>query len=965
MTNAAPAPPASPLQKTIGFGLPEASIENARDEWRRINQALFAGVQEGEGVRHYELRRRYTGIRRLTAEARRMMLLPTTQQDINVIYAVDPHLIRDYCVYWDSTSFQGLDFLDGEWRREEENERTQYAVYLTGSILRVPNLICLESGRSEIGEMLAKFLARPKSDPDPVSDSHVDGFEKALDEILPVAKTSARLGVSPSDISDFILQKFEALIGAGGIPLMQQHLSAARLIQVLRSGALRAPFHAMQDVVPAKERAALSAAQTAFMRASADAESVRAGKMTFYRAYTSLAREARQSRLSQKLANLRPGELFNIDALYELHVLNNILESHGVSYKVQYITASGALFDFVSAFNKDNLNLELIHPRHVFFFQDRPRAQNLDKFQAVFGGPNAFGEAVLDDDVIKIEEIEQFETNYVDLLREVRSSNSFATVEGNNERMALAEVMRQFAEKQAPGVRERLLQKLQNIAEHLALASEAVRDAFAATAGDLSVQAFEAYKRFVDNLAGKSRKRLVLVRAFGAEPSADPQAISRVVCLLIGGGFRHIVKIYHPKAIQRLGASVAEVNPIDLALFVDLIKEVEADQSGLIAEGQPGGRDDVARSLPDFVRAVYSLVEREWLLAQSFCDSALDKLEGVKATDPATLQRVEGDGPEARRRLMLHEVLLLRHYARRGIAANHVASSYRLRWMQIAADDLYRAGSFLLSVDDSYGFTTSYEPNSVRLALAAFGFALEWAELLHHEEPARRTNLGGRTLLPKTSIEDIVWRDLGTLTGPYLDHSKGEPDVAGLSTDLDTLNARISAILSDLEQEKSQPRHSQEFWRFIKLRGLEIRSLLDLMGLLGVMPLDAGRNLGSSTDSFADLLLRHESFVRGLESGGETGEETQRSVHPFSEFLVTAHQLLALREGDVGKRSEVTKLRRAELLLSLSRLDASLGSTGFPRSISRHLLSTFGPEAARELREVADRLEREWALTHT
>jgi hypothetical protein len=950
--------------------LTDASLEMAREHWQRITDALEAGVRE-EGDKRLSaanLRHRFNSIRRLTSEARQMILLSTAPDPSASLYAIDPHLIRGYCTFWDTAKFTAFDFMPNEWMAGEEKDRLQFIVYLLGSVLRMPNLICLEAGRQEISEMLSSFLDGHVRGASSQPDDQVATFERGLDEIKNTAKVSQAIGTDPSEISRFILQKFEALIETGGIPLMQQHLSISRLVQFLKTGNLKSPFGAISHRVSEEHQEKVQQAERLFMGFWRDADAVRAARTSFYRAYTTFARATTtddSGRLSREIVSgdierLRPGELSNIHAIFEIHAINVALEAAEVPVKLRYVTDSTALFAFSSAFAPGDLMVDLVHPRHVFMFENRADSGHLGRFQAVFGGPNAFVGAVTEDGIIRLSELQKFEHDNVGLMRDVRSTYTFASVDNEAERSALAKVMQTFVSKYGGERREELRAKLQNIVEMLANTSAAVREAFSEAAPELSVQGFESYKDFVEGLAGTSRRSTMLVRSFAAD--GKEAGVSRLVCLLLSGGYRHIVKIYEPTVIQDVGKPWNEnVGCIDVSAFMNRTKARGAAAATLAAGVDGPEADPVVRAVPDFLRALYGMVGREWLLAQTFCKASLAELGWRIEGEESPLEPCSGDSPEARRRLMGHEVLLLQHYARRGIAANFESGSRRRRWLSLALDDLHSAGSLLTTVFDLEGFATAYEPNSVRLSLAAFGLLIEQCVQARIVDPTRPLILEEhRTALPATERAELAWLGLTSLTGTAVDSAGQYLDA--LSQDLDQLNARIAGIQKNLTVDARGINHSPELWRFIALRGLEVRCLLDLLHRLKIVQLSEPRADAMNASKLGKLLLEHQNYV-ATACGPEVSPQS-KTVHPFGEFLVIAHRLLDETAQENGA-DDVSAFRKGEYLLAISRLHNELSRAGFARAISRQLLSNFGLEAAEELRRLADLLEREWALSRT
>jgi hypothetical protein len=209
---------------------------------------------------------------------------------------------------------------------------------------------------------------------------------------------------------------------------------------------------------------------------------------------------------------------------------------------------------------------------------------------------------------------------------------------------------------------------------------------------------------------------------------------------------------------------------------------------------------------------------------------------------------------------------------------------------------------------------------------------------------------------------DLAWFGLSTLTCPLSTHW-ADPDAARkIRDDLDALNARIATILEQVRNGEGGVGHSYEFWRYIAVRGLGIRTLLDLMGRLSLIDLDFDQDAKRADPDVVALFEAHEEYMDGRRrefGGGRL--DASAPLHPFKDLVGAAHLLMDLPDGSITT-SLSTKLRRGEILLSISRLQHGLSPTGFPRSISKALLSRFGSEAAGQLRDVAAMLEREALL---
>lgn len=941
--------------------IPEPAVREASESWAATAKALRAGARDGGvGLQLSDLRRRYLGIRRLTVEARRMIMLSTAPELRQAVYAIDPHLIRGYCSFWDVTKFAAFDFLASEWVEGEENERTRFIVYLLGSILRMEHLVCLEAGREEIANMLAEFIETREQGPD-LADQ-LDAFSTALENIEFTVDSSERPGVRHEGIPSFILEKFDALVGTGGIPLMQQQMKAARLAGVLRSKALKGSFSALRAKLPADQAEPLGRAERLFAAVCRDPHFVQDARTSLYQAYAAFGRASElaggsgRSLISADISQFRPGEFANINALFEIHLLNVCLAEERVNARMRYITDSSIMFNFVSAFQPDVLEVELVHPRHVFIFENRLTDGNLDRFQQVVTAPDAFADAVSADGQIRVGELDTFEAKFAPTLRLVRQTYSFAAIDFQSDRDALADVMRRFIDTYGGERATQLHESLSGIAKRLAATSEGVRTAFGQKAPELSEAGFKAYQDFVEGLSGVDRGTLMLVRRFG-EADRVRGAVPRLVFLPVGGGYRQIVKIYQPDVVRHLGDFDGEVGMMDISTILRSIRDILAERP---TAGSDVAEDQVAAALPNYTRALYAMIGREWLLAQTYCKSALRDLGVLGESCPEPVGIVVGDSSKGRRRLMLQEVLIVQHFARRGIGTNLESLGRRRRWLMLAAEDLRISGALIASVRNCASYSTDYDPNSVRLALTAFGLLVEWLALKATRQRKGRAldvEVGG-ALLPPLDESYIAWSGLRSLSRPLSEHWSDDDAALLVREDLDQLNGRIAAILGKMQFGGGELGHSYEFWRFIAIRGLALRTLMDLMGRLSLLDLAVDLEAPRLDAKQSALSSEHEAYLaEWRQRAAGSGRDVLDPPHPFNDLVGAAHALLDLPEGASGGTLE-TRLQRGEILLRINRLQHALSPTGFPRSISKALLARYGGEAAKQLREVATILER-------
>lgn len=971
--------------------LTESTIEHAIARWQRVRAAIVSGAERdgrAEGLHTNRIRERYVSIKRLTDEARRVIHAQAAPDAIRTLYAIDPHLIRGYCTYWDDSNFLSFDFFRREWEPGEGQERTEFIVYQLGSILRLQNLICLEAGRQEIGDMLAFFM-----NSSPRAEAHQQQSDDLAQAIRDISKTGDETAeaLDPANVQGFILRKFEALVAAGGIPLMRNLLADSRLRQILNDRRLHQSFQALRNAVPG-EADAIHRAEDLFRRYTHDDELLRVGRSSLhraYRAYSPLSRFTSGGLVSELDAPLRSGEQTNLNALFELHLINTCLSVVGVNARVKYITTSTVIANFLSAFPGDGLSVEIVHPRHVFMFEKQPTPDNFARFQQVISSPGAFLRAMTTDETIREGELDQFEARYATTIRLMRQTYSFDNIETDVAKNAYIQAIVDFADNHAGPRRDEILSYVPTIAEKLSDASSQVLAGFDSAAPQRLDDGFRAYREFSQSIRPAIGATKVLVRAFGVEPTGELSgSVPRLVCIPARGGFRNIFKIYHTSVIDALHKSYRHrTRAVQVAGLLDAVEGAVREQPEV---SPPKQLWDETSALQAFTRAIYSAAEREWTLALSYTQLAMNDLGFA---DPLQMtgvlaDRVPGNTPEGRRRLMGQEAMILAHFAKRGIASNLENLSRRRRWLKLAAEDLHASATLTLSVEDRESFETPYNPNSVREALACVALLTEWIALKNARLGAGRRNSidTERTiLLPLSEDPTVVWRDLKCAGRTLQSYWEPRDEVADLLHDIDVLCARVQETcnLLNAEDESARaqaqaanvdpppPPHSAEFWRYILIKAQSLRLLLGLSIELRVFETETVSPVTSADlDAFRSLIEAHGAFVLATEvdtAGNgvlpwESAADREALHNPFANFLLHATSFLKTPP-PAGVAKMVRDISWVREVLTVAQFHHSLGESGFPRSISQRFLSRYGAEAVDKLHYITEALARDARLS--
>lgn len=963
----------------------------AEQGWRRTYTSLLRGAGPNAKRPKAIVRDRYSIIRRLSEEARRLIQTSTAPDDVAVLYAIDPHLITSYCEYWNDSKFQNFDFLSTEWGKDEQDKRVEFRTYLLSSILRISNLICLEEGRVELGHHVAFYNNYDAENASIDTATQVAEVEKALKQIEATARASEHLNLPKEDISKFIWNQFSALVSAAGIPEMQQRLASARLSQVLGGRHMKGKFFALRDAAkrdqdPVNAIARVNRAEALFQRISRNPDQFRTARDSFFRAYSSYLDIVSGADPENDVAGAASmsslGNHANMNALFELHLLNTCLSECGASARIKYITDSAPIYDFVAHFPPDGVNVELVHPRHVFIFENKLTPENLARYQHLLSNQSAVIPSIRTGNQITQEHIDEFEDTFRDLIREFRSTYVFAPISESHNREAIARAIIGFgAEHDVPGT-GRMLEILSHIADSLKSASDAVFSEYSKVAEDRFNYNYGVYRTFSRDINHVTGRTHLLVRSFGAEPSAVPEdSVPRLVCIPTSGKYRNIFKIYNTTAINHIYRKYyGAVQAVSLSDILVAVEKVISAPSSEKADAL-SNEEREAVTLLYFMRAIYAASDREWMLASMFTEKAAELLALAEplATTSATLPL--GNTPEGRRQLMAQEIFLLQHFARRGVASSMERAARRRRWLKLAARDLHASATATQSIDDSRSFSTAWNPNTVRQALTAAALLIEWAALRTSRlEAGRPIKLDGEEtpLLPVAASDDVAWRELD-MAGRTLESYWSDPEaVAKITRDVEILLERIEITARDVaSRAKAKPEqplrreppqssadgaadeHSAEFWRYIYIKAISCRLLIALAHKLGALG-DAKIDELTYVDlmQYREDIEEHVEFAEQKWPLDSVSEPSDHVQNPFTRFLSQA--LLYIHEIENSHFPDIeTEVTLTLDLLLMKRMHYELSDFGFPRSISQRFFSKYGARAANSLRKVANELAAE------
>lgn len=938
------------------LSIPNSAIREASRRWAGTSEELENGLESKHGAakrggkhRFEKLRDRYISIARYCEDAQRLISFHSladksqspddlTQQ--SEILAIDPHLLHGYSDPWDLTNFTAFYYFPKQGELD-----LQLPMFTYSSLFHKKPMI-LDAGRTELSEMLSYFLKKAEGGGGGAPDGdelNLPKFFKDLEE---------EFGQESDSIVD-ASEAFKRLMLAGGKPQLKQQLALARLVGVMKRDTFLPPELAISSALDGEEndehRLKISAYLRFVRNNPAILNDIRSSFSAAYREFRHKS-ELPSAVTTETDFNspLRIGEMYDLDAIMEVHVLNTCLQIAEIPVQVNYVTLSSRMYGFIRQFDRSVVRVPLLHPRSASMFHNSKIFDlHKEEMARVVAGAIAFGGSIPENGAITEEKIENFQTEYTSSMESTGNTFTHALADAKDERDFMINSIAMLVKE---GSREEAIWKRVEGSFHNKLERQVTDTGalYSKNSQSLAEDGWSAYRDFATE-GSRGQQPSVLVRRF-SDPEND---VNRLAILPVGGAYRYLFTIHNSKVMAAF-----EQVPTDSFQSMPLKEILSKIETALDSKGPDSNQTQKNEAIMYFVRAVFAASHGQWALAESLATQADEKLileedTGLERLEEAFLARVKQ---------CKVEVLFLRHMCRRALSYSNGPGPRRNQWLKKSAKDLCESAALTCTIDPKFsGVKTKIDPTSVRQALAAFGLQIEW--LTKQEGQMESEPLD---CLPSGEQKPLfVWTGLN-LSGSGVVQNRAGFRMAGQRVLEQVQEAYYSVVAGGAEE------HSKENWRYLLLRAHTMLLTLDACvdtGLDWKKYGDPPDDLKFETklQAISDLWAEHEVWERSCpaikldaepaikldaeegktseaKEGGaaadDSGPVSPRSKNPFAAALLAAARVrLNVLEDRTDVENSVWKVSDpAAFLRDFSSMDTycnELNAFGFPRKVIR------------------------------
>jgi hypothetical protein len=935
------------------LSIPNSAILEAARRWKMTSEELQKGFDvranesdRSRSSRFRELQDRYLSISRYCDDAERLISfhsdLDTDRQ--TEVFAIDPHILGAYAEPWDGGAHSGFRFFRGEGK-DWSSDDLRFPVFTYAGLFRKQPAIILDAGRSELSDTISFFLRMAETtgggNIDPIEFDH----SKFIAELKEAFGDDARRPASESGA-------FQRLMLAGGQPELKQKLALARLIGVMKSTKFQAPELAIRSVLPAGMRESGADIFFAYLRFiqnnPAILNGLRSSMDRAYRIFRDVSQPSFQKAAPEAESNteLRGGELHDLNAIVEAHVLNTCLQLSDIPVHVNYVTLSLRMFNFVRQFDRTVLRGALLHPRSAIMLHDSVLfSSHKDEMTRVVASAVAFGQSIPKDGEINEAEIDKFEEKFGTTLESTKNTFIHALADSTGERARMVESIDRVLDRASDRNKQDWQRIRQNLESKLETQVRETGDLFGSHSTKLANEAWLAYEEFA--LKDDSANSIyVLVRRF----VDTEKGVNRLVVLPVGGSYRYFFSIHNVSAVQAFeDVPVSSFRPILLKSLLERVDHQLSDSAPISTVGRKNC------ALKYFVRSIFAASHGQWALAEALATQAHDYFEQedfcFDGADEASARIV------TRVRQCDLEILFLRHMCRRALAYSSGPGRGRSNWLKKSASDLYASAQHTIAIDQTYvGNKTRTDPASVRQALAAFALQIEWVTRQDASSTSQPLEC-----LPATELSHVAWSGLS-----FSDNAA----VEGGST-LRQFGRQISARVAmdySLVRSGRALGHSVENWRYFLLRcymvSFALEACIDTDLVVGEFDIEADAMLESELDTALKLFKEHEKWEDDLMlsalaeaaiSSDERRVDKDQWLRPVKEFrpsrnpfgsAVMSAARVRLNVSGLGLDGRYVVTNSAALLSSFANMDMNcheLNPFGFPRRVIRMVKKKYAP----------------------
>lgn len=912
-----------------------SDLEAAAQDWSDTVRAIKAGVGERlvHGLtEHVKLSDRFLTLHRYCHDAELLMERHVehrpgkgSRPSRRTLLVIDPHLMRAWSEYWDASMHTGFDFVDQEhddWNIADIPRSFETFIY--DSVFReADGCALLEAGRIEVSEHVAYYAER-----------HVQN--RTIRDVEDIAKSLARTlddiaeGMSADMSESFVSDSFRQLMKFVAVPAVANNIALSRLVRLMRRGNFYAPDALLRQALHSgaiglADDDAITRFATLQRLLRDNVQLAARSRNSFIKAYetfldtTSLDSEGTGRRGA--VGRLRGGEMHDLMAMHELHMLNVCLDAAGLDCEFAYVTLSTRMYNFVRAFDEATLCCHLLHPRTAHLVN-----QDFNLFEGFTNSASALTPLLKkckDDGKITSAEIDRYEDLIKPPLVALRNALTFEVAHAEERRREILSAIDRFAQDHVADLptRKRILEGLGYVELMIDRSRDALSSRVDKSASATETDLWAGYEELRKSIAAVKDEReepRVLIRKF------EQGNTRRFTCVPLSGGYRHMF-VLHNSFLDKVLTSVGQA--ADCMTMRELLSAVRQGAATVLQEGSGHSalHREKALATEFFVKACFAAVDRDWMLAHTTAKLAHETLmSGLLGQHMQERRSIESENI-ARAYLLDQEIRFLRHLCRRALAEASAPNRRLERWLSLAAEDLNACAHLATVIPVRFApFEGATGPVSLRITLAAIGLRIEWLYQMR-SKPAGYQRIPLGLHLPETKDRTLAWYNFDdALSG----------DEAGFGK----LDAIAVAIGSRCEEQlrlidQQQTGHNAGFWQFLRLRAYAIEMLTSSMASLFDDTCDTIESFDH--DEIACLRVtqqRYEAFVAA--NGCPTSAGRQ---HHFLECLLLYYEASLLMEGPLLDEGQVPAV--AEKIDAIDRHCARLYRFGFPRAVVRELKS--------------------------
>lgn len=968
------------------LSVPSVVSDVARNKWSSARNSILEAISKVEGSKAeaIALQDRYLSIRFFCDDMRDLIDYHSLVLDKALtdnyegkdkaldkqIFVPDAHL---FLAFSDRSSesvqihdtHQGFSFLSSENIDASSNEDDdRYRLFVYDSIFKDENVSLTEASRTELTRTMS-YLHDVALDEAAVKISRQDGVARLLDSLYHswfVARITNK-EFNP-------LEAFNRLMSLAGGPLARQRLAFARFIEAIKRGKFQSPELSVARAL-AEHREEFSEELVVFsnlLRLSRNNPSIvaasRAGLHQSYEEFLVGSNLETNRPLATQRTRFRGGELFDLMAIHELHVLNTFLEVAGLPCRFRYVTMSKRIFDFLRMFDRKHLRVPLVHPRNAFLYRNKSVfSEHVQDFRHLLSHTVASGRSIQTNHDISTVELDDFEGKSIEIIKLVKHDFTHAVADKQSEREMLIGVLNttlSMLENPTEEQKEKKNRIAMELIQQLKAQVDGAKSDIGNVSNSLETMAREAYE---SHLAPMTNSAHLITRTYHAD---DPNT-SRIVCLPTSGSYRHLFVVHQTPDMA--AKSIMTQSSVSMMSFKNMKEAVEKTTIGKETNPRSNKLEDrLKRSIVLFLHSHVAGSNKDWTLANSTIEQSHEALRDAKdkKTDNGTMWNYFGFSKDAlagedvwlKAKAMLQdqEILYFSQFCKRALSESSGSVQRRESWLRRARLDLNESAQRTLQVPRHLAnFDSSINPVSVRQSLAAIGLAVEW--LVHVNDVSRNTmsRRGQRELeaiLPSTGnsidAKAFAWYHIEILSHPI----GGKNDALEILEAIQILVDRIRVCYTEILVEPKD--HSPFFWRYLLLRAISLKFFLMACIDCGLVHFDLERSgeplvkeedlaemqnmLALNDGDYISLISQGKAKITAIDDSNDVVDDQFKLNFPFLRAMLSYAKLRMISGNTAGPPNRKMVANQSDLLEEYARLVKvchRLDPFGFSRRVVR------------------------------